>query len=75
MCQLNALGSYKHMMWECPPVQDLWGQAAKVLSDLTGKAITHNPSPLLIRNDSQSGFNERQHNLLLGGHTAFKELN
>lgn len=74
MCQLNAIGCYKHMMWECPFVQAFWGRVSKVLSELLGTVIICNPILLLLNDDSQIHISGKQRKLLLSGLTAAKKL-
>ena len=51
-CQHNELGTYKHMIWECPPVQDFWNRVTRTLSEMLATPIPVDPVLLLLGDDS-----------------------
>lgn len=73
-CAHGVLGTFMHVLWECPEVQRFWTNAMKELSGLIGKQIPLDPVLLLLNDDSKFELVERQRKLWLAGLTATKRM-
>lgn len=73
-CSSNALGTFFHMMWECPEVTDLWSMIAEKLLTILSTAIRPSPSVLLLNDVSQLHLRAAQKHVFFSGLTAAKKL-
>ena len=74
LCNNNKLGTYMHMMWECPDVSRFWSRVSEVLSEVMGINIPLLPNILMLNDDSAIGLTMPCRRLLLLGLTAAKKL-
>jgi len=74
LCSLNTLGTFKHMIWDCPEVFGFWRKVTVTLSSMIDKPIPLEPTLLLLNDDSHLGLNEKQRKVWLAGLTAAKKL-
>ncbi len=51
-CNSNMIGTFIHMMWECPLVKKFWEEASKSLSELLHVSIECSPRLMLSNDDS-----------------------
>lgn len=47
MCN-QAVGTFFHLIWHCPKIQQFWSQVIKFLHDTMGSPITLQPKPCLL---------------------------
>lgn len=73
-CSPDALGTYYHMVWECPGVRDFWEMVARNLSTLLLMDIPLSPSTLLLNDLSHLNFHQVKAKIFLAGLTAAKKL-
>ena len=74
LCNTNKLGTYMHMMWECPDVNAFWARVSQVLSEVMGTHVPLLPNVLMLNDDSAIGFTIPKRRLFLLGLTAAKKL-
>ena len=74
LCDSNSIGTYMHMMWECPPVNTFWLQISVALSNILEIHIPCTPNLLLLNDDSQLELSFIQRKLWLAGLTAAKRI-
>lgn len=60
LCSLNQLGTFLHVMWECPLVQSVCQQIVKHLANAFGLEIDLTPRSMLLNDDSGQDFNHMQ---------------
>ena len=48
LCPLQVTGTFIHMMWECPPVEQFWNRITSTMSIVTGHKIPTSPTVLLL---------------------------
>ena len=74
LCSSNALGTFFHIMWECPGVMHFWSMVAAELSSLLSVVIPPSPSVLLLNDISQLHLRAPQKRVFFSGLTAAKKL-
>lgn len=74
LCNLNQVGTFLHVMWECPLVQSFWQQIVKHLSNTFGLEIDLTPRSMLLNDDSGKNFNHMQRMLWLSACTVAKKM-
>ena len=72
LCSPNTLGTFFHMVWECPEVDSFWNMVATKLSLLMEINITSSPSLFLLNDVSQLSLNKTCKRILFAGLTAAK---
>lgn len=73
-CPPGTVGSFIHVVWECPGVQELWGKVVNCLSALTGTTPPMDPAVHLLDNDSQISLQGGTRKIWLAGLTATKKV-
>lgn len=74
LCSLGAVGTFIHMIWECPPVIQFWNVVANMLSDFVNVKIPVS-IPVLILNDLSSlCISKLEKCVVLSGLTAAKKM-
>uniref|UniRef100_A0A8C6NVZ4 Reverse transcriptase domain-containing protein n=1 Tax=Nothobranchius furzeri TaxID=105023 RepID=A0A8C6NVZ4_NOTFU len=74
LCDLDRVGTFKHMFWECPPVMDFWRQVAGRLSALLGCSVPCLAGVLILNDFSQIKLKVAVQRVLLAGLTAAKKM-
>ena len=74
LCNLNSPGTFIHMVWECPPVEQFWIKVASKLSDLTSVTVPATIPVLLLTDLSGLGLSRAVRRVVLAGITAAKKL-
>ena len=75
MCQLGTLGTYLHMVWECPQVKDFWQRVTGVLANILDVFIPMNPTLILLNDfDEHLDISMKQKRILSCGLTAAKKV-
>lgn len=70
LCQLNTLGSFMHMYWECPTVTNFWKQVVSSLSDILKLKVPISPNFILLNVDSSLGLSLQKRRILWTALTA-----
>ena len=70
----NALGTFFHMIWECPEVLEFWRMVASKLSLLLTSDIILSPAMFLLNDISQLHLKCTQKRIFLAGLTAAKKI-
>ena len=73
-CPDNTIGTFFHMIWQCPEVNRFWKNISSTLSDIIGRAIPHSEHLLLLNDTSSLQLNITDRRLLLAGLTAAKKI-
>lgn len=73
-CPLGTIGSFMHVMWECPGVSSLWREVIGTIADLTGVQFPMAPAVHLLNDDSRLGLLEKTRKVWLAGLTAAKKI-
>lgn len=74
LCPLNVVGTFFHMMWECPDVLEFWDEVASKLSNLLSVIVPRSPTVLLLNDLSTIHITKHRKRLLLAGLTAAKRM-
>ncbi len=74
LCPHKVLGTYLHMMWECPGVFSLWLSISNILSCLIQTNIPCLPHILLLNDDTSLHLNFYRKRVLFAGLTAAKKM-
>lgn len=74
LCNQNALGTFFHMVWECPRVAEFWKRVAEMLSNILSKTIPYLSEVLLLNDISNLELCVKQKRLWLAGLTAAMRL-
>lgn len=75
LCSQNTLGTFMHIMWDCPKIYDFWNKVLQALSDLIDIQLPMDPALHLLNDDSKlEGMNERSRKIWLAGLTAAKKI-
>lgn len=74
LCNTKSIGTYMHMMWECPLVNTFWSQISMLLSNILEISIPCVPNILLLNDDSSLNLTFIQRRLMLAGLTAAKRI-
>ena len=61
LCDLNQIGTFLHITWECPTVQNFWQQIVKHLYNALGLEIDLSPKCVLLNDDSGQNLNHFLH--------------
>ncbi|KAI2659993.1 LINE-1 retrotransposable element ORF2 protein [Labeo rohita] len=72
-CNTGELGTFFHMIWECPGVSNFWNMVSENLSTLLDISVPSSPS-VLILNDLSDIPHKIQKRVFLAGLTAAKKL-
>ena len=67
------MGTYVHMMWECPGVSTFWAAVASFLSDIIELDVPCLPHILLLNDDSSLNITLHKKRIFLAGLTAAKK--
>lgn len=74
LCHTGSIGTYIHMVWECPAVACFWEVVKNTLSDLLSCDIPLSPLVLLLDDVSQLKLPKLQKRIFLAGLTAAKKM-
>ena len=74
LCTEKPMGTYVHMMWECPEVLIFWRLVSKVLSQTIDITIPCLPHILLLNDDSSLNLTLSMKRVFLTGLTAAKKM-
>lgn len=74
LCPVNALGTFFHMVWECPDVKLFWEMVASKLSELFSVDISPSPSVLILICISLPQLKISQKRAIFAGLTAAKKM-
>ena len=74
LCSQQAVGTFIHMFWECPPVDTFWQQVSVKLSEMFSVTIPKTVSALLLNSLPQWPTPVYSNRILLAGLTAAKRL-
>lgn len=66
----GATGTFRHMFWDCPTVQQFWMYVIRMLCDLTGLHFDLDPCLLFLNDDSMYLFSLCEKLVLMAGITA-----
>lgn len=73
-CPHGTVGSFIHVVWECPGVFGLWGKVISTLTELTGVQLPMDPAVHLLNDDSHLSLTEKTRKIWLAGLTAAKKI-
>lgn len=73
-CPQGTIGSFIHMVWECPRVFDLWRGVIFTLEELTGVQLPMDLAVHLLNDDSLLSLTEKTRKIWLAGLTAAKKI-
>ena len=73
-CPHGTLGSFLHVMWECPEVSRLWRKVIEIVTDVTGVQFPMDPAVHLLNDDSHLSLAEKNRKVWLAGLTAAKKI-
>ena len=73
-CHQGTIGSFMHLVWECPGVLEFWGKVINSLVDLVGVQLPMEPAVHLLNDDSHLSLTERTRKIWLAGLTAAKKI-
>ena len=73
-CSPNSIGTFFHMVWECPNVFAFWNMVAAKLSVLLDIDVSPSPSVFLLNDDSQLQLNKTRTRVFFAGLTAAKKM-
>ena len=73
-CAPGTLGSFVHMVWECPGISELWGRVIRTLSDLMEVQLPIDHFVHLLNDDSKWSLTEKSREIWLAGVTAAKKI-
>lgn len=73
-CPDNTIGTFFHMVWQCPEVFQFWENVAKILPNITGRAIPCTPRLLLLDDTSKLNMTINNRRIFFAGFTAAKKM-
>lgn len=73
-CVDNAIGTYLHMVWQCPHVYNFWENVAGNLSKIMEREIPHTQRLLLLNDTSNLKLTINECRQILAGVTAAKKM-
>ena len=73
-CSPGTIGSFTHVVWECPGIAELWKKAIDIISILSGVKFPLDPSLHLLNDDSLLSLTEKTQKIWLAGLTAVKKI-
>lgn len=74
LCPVGAIGTFYHMVWECPGVVRFWELVADKLSAMLQVTVPLAPSVLILNELSQLSLQKSQERVFLSGLTAAKKM-
>ena len=74
LCSLGTIGTFVHMVWECPGVSDFWSMVSNRMSIVLGRTIPCSPTILLLRDFTGLDLSLMHQRWFLVGLTAAKKL-
>lgn len=74
LCPVGAIGTFYHMVWECPGVVRFWELVADKLSAMLQVTVPLAPSVLILNELSQLSLQKFQERVFLSGLTAAKKM-
>lgn len=74
LCHTNSVGTFFHLVWECPAVFYFWEVVRNCLSILLNTNIPFSPVVLLLNDMSQLKLRKAQEKVFLAGLTAAKKM-
>ena len=73
-CSGNTVGTFFHLVWQCPEVNRLWENISSILSVVVERTIPCSPSLLLLHDISSLKLTTNNSRLLFAGLTAAKRM-
>ena len=73
LCSADTVGTFFHMIWDCPPVLEFWEMVAHNLSVMFGSEVPPSPAILLLNDLSTLGLTPLKSCALLARLTAAKK--
>ena len=74
LCSLGTIGTFVHMVWECPGVSDFWSMVSNRMSIVLGRTIHCSPTILLLSDFTGLDLSLMHQRWFLVGLTAAKKL-
>lgn len=74
LCHTNSVGTFFHLVWECPGVFNFWKAIRNGLSTLLHINVPLSPRVLLLNDMSQLNLRKAQQKVFLAGLTAAKKM-
>ena len=74
LCHTGSIGTYFHMVWECPGVAYFWEVVRNSMSNLLSCDIPLSPLVLILDDVSQLKCRKMQKRVFLAGLTAAKKM-
>lgn len=74
LCTMKALGTFMHMMWDCPPVTLFWTKVASGMSRVLSVTVPVTAPALLLNDLSKLNITKLKMRILLAGLTAAKKM-
>lgn len=73
-CSGNAIGTFLHMVWECPEVYSLWKNICDILSIIMEREIPHKQRLFLLNDTSNLKLSFAECRQIFPGFTAAKRM-
>ena len=73
-CTPGTLGSFVHVVWECPRILEFWRKVIRTLNDLVGIQLPMDPFVHLLNDDSRLSLTEKSQKIWLAGLTASRKI-
>ena len=70
----NTIGTFYHMVWQCPEVNRFCENVSSVMSDIMGRDVPHSKHLLLLNDTSSLELTINDKSFLLAGLTAAKRM-
>lgn len=74
LCHTGEIGTFFHMIWECPGVSYFWNMVKESLSTLLNVSSPLSPSVFILDDLSDIQLNKTQKRVFLAGLTAAKKI-
>lgn len=74
LCHTGEIGTFYHMIWECPGVANFWNMVKKNLSTILNVSVPLSPSVFILNDLSGTPLNKTQKRVFLAGLAAAKKL-
>lgn len=74
LCTVHAVGTYFHMVWECPAVENFWREVIAIISNILKVHIPFLPHIVLLNDDTTLKLTRYQKILLFNGLTVAKKI-
>lgn len=74
LCDTGEIGTFFHMVWDCPGVNYFWNMVKEELSTILNVSVPLSPSVFLLNDFSEIQLNKIQKRVFLAGLTAAKKI-